>query len=124
MKEAIIPQNVKTAGPYSPAINSDGLIFFSGQVAIDNTTGKIISEDIKEQTEQCFKNLNHLLSSAHITTENIIKTTIYLTDINDFTTVNEIYAKHFTAPYPARTAISVLELPLGAKIEIEAIAKK
>ena len=123
-KEVFIPQGVSVAGPYSPGVGTDGLIFFSGQIAMDNSTGKVIEGDIKAQCEQCFKNLLNLLDAAQITTKNILKTTIYLTDINDFSAVNVIYAKYFNAPYPARTAIAVAALPLGAKIEIEAIAKK
>lgn len=122
-KKVHTPQNVAVVGPYSPAVEVGNLIYFSGQIPIDSSTGKIVDGDISAQTEQCFKNLLNLLSSVNMTTDNIVKATVYLTDMNDFATVNGIYAKYFNAPYPARTAIAVAALPLGAKIEIEVIAQ-
>lgn len=122
-KKTYAPSNVAVVGPYSPAVEVGNLIYFSGQIPIDSETGKIVEGDISAQTEQCFKNLLNLLASVNMTTDNIVKSTVYLTDMNNFATVNGIYAKYFTAPYPARTAIAVAALPLGANIEIEVIAQ-
>lgn len=123
-KKVFIPEGTKVVGPYSPAVEANGFVFLSGQIPIDSSTGKIIDGDIKAQTEQCLKNLVNLLKAADLTTNNVIKSTIYLTDMSDYAVVNEVYASYFDAPYPARTAINVVALPLGAKVEIEVIAKK
>lgn len=123
-KKTFSPQDVKVVGPYSPAVETDGFIYCSGQIPIDYTTGKIIDSDIKSQTKQCLKNLSQLLETIGITSDNIIKTTVYLTDINDFAAMNEIYGEYFNPPYPARTAIAVSALPLGSNVEIEVIAKR
>jgi len=111
-------------GPYSHAIESNGFIYLSGQTPIDPQTGKIIEGGILVQTEQCFKNLFHVLSAAGLTSDHVIKVNVYLTDMNDFSSMNSVYEKQFSAPYPARTTIGVAALPLGAKVEIEMIAKK
>lgn len=123
-KKVFAPDGVNVVGPYSPAVEANGFIYFSGQIPIDYETGKIIEGDIKVQASQCFKNLSKMLETAGITSDNIIKTTVYLTDINDFKTVNEVYGEYFNSPYPARTAIAVCALPLGSKVEIEAIASR
>lgn len=122
-KKVHTPNNITVVGPYSPAVEVGNLIYFSGQIPIDSTTGKIVEGDITIQSEQCFKNLLNALSYVHMTTDNIVKSTVYLTDMNDFSAVNTVYAKYFNSPYPARTAIAVAALPLGAKIEIEVIAQ-
>ncbi|MDD3419112.1 MAG: Rid family detoxifying hydrolase [Candidatus Gastranaerophilales bacterium] len=123
-KKVYIPEGTSVVGPYSPAIETDGFVFLSGQIPIDSQTGKIIDGDIKAQTEKCLKNLDNLLKAADLTTQNVIKTTIYLTNMADYAVVNQVYGEFFTAPYPARTAINVVALPLGAKVEIEVIAKR
>jgi 2-iminobutanoate/2-iminopropanoate deaminase len=123
-KKVYIPEGTSVVGPYSPAIETDGFVFLSGQIPIDSQTGKIIDGDIKTQTEKCLKNLDNLLKAADLTTQNVIKTTIYLTNMADYAVVNQVYGEFFTAPYPARTAINVVALPLGAKVEIEVIAKR
>lgn len=123
-KKVFIPEGAKIVGPYSPAVEAGDLIYFSGQIPIDSTTGKIIEGDIKAQTEQCLKNLSVVLKAADASPNDIVKTTVYLIDMSDYAAVNEIYGEYFKAPYPARTAIAVAALPLNSKIEIEVIAKR
>ena len=123
-KKIYTPEGAAIVGPYSPAVDAGELIFFSGQIPIDSKTGKIVEGDIKIQTLKCLENLTSVLKAANITSDNIVKSTVYLTDINDFKAVNEVYGEYFKAPYPARTAIAVCALPLGANVEIEVIAKK
>lgn len=123
-KKVFIPKGVNVVGPYSPAVEAGDLIYFSGQIPINSATGKIIEGDAKAQTEQCLKNLSVVLEAAGVSSDNVVKTTVYLTDINDYASVNEIYGEYFKAPYPARTAIAVAALPLGSKVEIEVIAKR
>jgi 2-iminobutanoate/2-iminopropanoate deaminase len=109
-------------GPYSQAIRVDGFVFCSGQVGIDPKTGKIVDGGVAEQTRQVLDNLAAVLKSADLTLGAIVKTTIFLVDINDFATVNTIYAERMGTPPPARSTIAVAALPLGARVEIEAIA--
>lgn len=123
-KKAYIPENIAVVGPYSPAVEAGGFVYLSGQIPIDASTGKIVEGDISAQAEQCFKNMTNLLASADLTTDNVVKATVFLTDMGDFKAVNEVYSKYFNEPYPARTAIAVAALPLGVGIEIEAIAKR
>ena len=123
-RKAIVSTKVASAGPYSQGIDSKGLIFLSGQTPMDANTGKIADGDIKTQTMQCFKNLFNVLEAAGLTSNNVQKVNVFLTDINDFSAMNEVYKEQFTEPYPARTTIGVASLPLGAKIEIEMIARK
>lgn len=124
MKKVFVPEGIKTVGPYSPAIEADGFIYCSGQIPIDYSTGKIVEGDIEEQTLQCLRNLTDLLNAANVGPEDVIKTTVYLTDINDFADVNKIYGEYFKRSYPARTAIAVAALPLGSRVEIEALVKR
>ncbi|PHR74433.1 MAG: reactive intermediate/imine deaminase [Arcobacter sp.] len=111
-------------GPYSQATEVGGLIYISGQLPIDATTGKFLGSDIKSQAKQSLENIKHILEEAGTSMSNVVKTTILLKDINDFAAVNEIYATYFSAPYPARATYEVSKLPLDALIEIESIAKK
>lgn len=123
-KKIFIPEGTVVVGPYSPAVEAGDLIYFSGQIPVDSATGKIIEGDIKAQTLQCLSNLSNLLKSAGVSVDNIVKTTIYMTDMNDYAVINQIYGEYFMEPYPARTAIAVCALPLGAKVEIEVVATK
>lgn len=123
-KKVFIPEGTAVVGPYSPAVEADGLVYFSGQIPIDSATGKIVEGDVKAQAEQCFKNLTKLLAAAGSSSDDVVKTTVYLTDMKDYGPVNEVYADYFSPPYPARTAIAVAALPLGVKIEIDVIAKR
>jgi 2-iminobutanoate/2-iminopropanoate deaminase len=108
-------------GPYSQAIIANGFIFTSGQIAL-TSDGKFLDEDIKIQTEQVLKNLSEILKSGGSSLDKVVKTTIFLADINDFTVVNEIYAKAFGSHKPARSTVGVKSLPKNAKVEIEAVA--
>lgn len=123
-KVAIKTKNAPAAiGPYSQAINTEGLVFVSGQLPIDPATGAFPSEDAAEQTRQSLENVKAILTEAGYSMDQVVKTTVFLSDINDFAAMNEVYASYFTAPYPARAAFEVANLPKGAKVEIEAIAR-
>jgi len=123
-RKAIISTKIVSVGPYSQGIDSKGLIFLSGQTPLDTNTGKIVDGDIKAQTKQCFLNLFNVLEAAGLTSNDVQKVNVFLTDMNDFSVMNEVYKEQFTDPYPARSTIGVASLPLGAKIEIEMIARK
>ena len=113
----------KTVGPYSQAIEHNGTIFCSGQVGIDPKKGRLV-EGVEKQTNQAVKNLENVLMSAGLSLKNIVKTTIFLADINDYKKVNEVYGSFFSKNKPARSTVQVVALPLGASVEIEAIAVK
>lgn len=127
-KKTFVPEGTVVVGPYSPAVETGAsagdLVYFSGQIPIDSATGKIIEGDTKAQTLQCFKNLSSVLDAAGVTSDDIVKVTVYLTDMGDYAVVNAIYGEYFKPPYPARTAIAVAALPLGCKVEIDVIAKR
>ena len=110
-------------GPYSQAIEIDNLVFASGQIALDPATGKM-AEGIEAQAHQALKNAQAVINASGAKWENVIKTTVFITNIDDFAKVNEIYATYFTQPYPARSCVEVSKLPKSALIEIEVIAKK
>lgn len=123
MKKVISTNNAPAAiGPYSQAIEVNGTIYASGQIPINPATGEFVSGGIKEQTEQVFKNIKAILSEAGLSTDNIVKTTVLLANIADFTAMNEVYAAQFSGTFPARSAFAVKDLPKGALIEIEVIA--
>jgi len=111
-------------GPYSQAIQQGNMIFISGQLPIDVTTGEFAGEDIKSQTIQSLENTKNIVEEAGSSMSDIVKTTILLKDINDFAEVNKIYATYFKAPFPARATYEVSKLPLDALIEIESIVCK
>ncbi len=123
-RNAIQAKNAVSVGPYSHAVDSGSLIFLSGQTPIDSTTGKLVDGDVQAQTEQCFKNLFAVLESGGLTSDDVQKVNVFLTDMNHFKAMNEVYARMFKEPYPARTTIGVLSLPLGASVEIEMIAAR
>jgi 2-iminobutanoate/2-iminopropanoate deaminase len=108
--------------PYSQAISASGLVFVSGQLALQPDHGEIVGETIAEQTEQVFANLRAILEAAGSSLDRLVKTTVFLTDLGDFAGMNEVYARHVAASPPARATIEVSALPSGAKVEIEAIA--
>lgn len=110
-------------GPYSQAIEADGMLFASGQIPINPLSGNIESEDIAEQTHRVLKNIGAVLAAANRSYKDVVKTTVFLTDLNDFSAVNKIYGEYFPTPYPARSCVQVASLPKNAKIEIEIIAK-
>ena len=110
-------------GPYSQAIDSGaGLVFVSGQLPIDPSTGAFPEGGVKEQTCQSLTNAKAILEAAGLSLKNVVKTTVFLADMADFAAMNEVYALFFTAPYPARSAVAVKTLPKGALVEIECIA--
>lgn len=110
-------------GPYSQAIESDGLLFCSGQVGLDPVTGQLV-DGIEEQVERALLNLEGVLAAAGMTAADIVKTTIFLVDLAHFSTVNAIYARHMVEPAPARSTVQVAALPRNALVEIEAIARR
>ncbi len=125
MKKVIATNNAPAAvGPYSQAIEVNGMIFISGQLPIDPETGDFPKGGVKEQTEQSFKNIKAILAEAGLTTDNIVKTTVLLADIAYFGPMNEIYETQFTGIFPARSAFAVRDLPKGAMVEIEVIAAR
>ena len=121
-RKAIVSAKATSVGPYSHGIDSDGLIFLSGQTPLDPATGKIKEGDIKAQTQQCFDNLFGVLGAAGLSSDDVQKVNVFLTDMNNFSAMNEVYKKNFSEPYPARTTIGVASLPMGAQVEIELIA--
>jgi 2-iminobutanoate/2-iminopropanoate deaminase len=125
MKTVISASNAPAAiGPYSHAIAAGDFLFTSGQIALDPATGKLAGDTIEVQTEQVLKNLEAVLAANGMTFANVIKTTVFLTDLADFATVNGIYATRFSSEPPARSCVQVAGLPAGSKIEIELVAHK
>ena len=123
MKEIIATEKAPQAiGPYSQAIRAGGFLFCSGQIPLDPVTGEMRGADIREQTEQVMENIAAVLAAAGLTFGDVVKSTIFLTDLTDFATVNEVYGGRFPAEPPARSTVEVKGLPRGAKVEIEVIA--
>lgn len=122
MKQSVHTEKAPQAiGPYSQAIVANGMVFASGQLGM-NAEGVLQGETAAEQAEQAIKNVMAILEAAGSSIDNVVKTTVFLADINDFVPVNEVYGKYFTKPYPARSAVQVAALPKAAKVEIEVIA--
>ena len=123
MKEIISTENAPGAiGPYSQAVVTGNMVFCSGQIPIDPATGQFVSEDVAEQTEQVLKNLSAVLEAAGSNLNNVVKTTVFLADMNDFTAMNEIYAEFFSENKPARATVQAARLPRDARVEIDCIA--
>jgi 2-iminobutanoate/2-iminopropanoate deaminase len=110
-------------GPYSQAIKTDGFVFLSGQIPLVPETMQIISDDIQAQTEQVFANVAAVLAAAGSSLQQVVKTTVFLADMNDFTAMNEIYARHFGDHRPARSTVQAARLPRDVRVEIEVIAR-
>ena len=110
-------------GPYSQAIYVGNLVFTSGQIPIDPASGTIVEGGIKEQTRQSLTNVKAILEGAGLSMGHVVKTTVFMADMNDFADMNSVYAEFFAEPYPARSAVAVKTLPKGALVEIEAIAE-
>ena len=122
-KQIIKPKNSPTAvGPYNHAVRVGDLLFTAGQIPIDPATGNLVAGDIKAQTERVLQNLKAILDDQHLTFANVVKSTVFLTNLGDFAAMNEVYAKYFTENYPARSTIQVSALPKGAMVEIEVVA--
>ena len=111
-------------GPYSQAVTTGNLIFCSGQIPIDPQTGEFVSDDVAEQTRQVLKNLSAVLEAAGTSLQNVVKTTVFLADMNDFGAMNEIYAEFFSENKPARATVQAARLPKDARVEIDCIAVK
>lgn len=111
-------------GPYSQAVEVDGTLYCSGQIAIDPKTGEVSKGGVPEQTKLVMSNIEGLLKAADYSLAHVVKTTIYLTDMNDFATVNEIYGTYFKTNPPARSTVAVAGLPKGVKVEIEVLARR
>lgn len=125
MPEKIIIKPAKSpaaVGPYNHAVRIGDLLFCAGQIPIDPATGNLISGDIKAQTERVLQNVKAILDDQKLTFANVVKSTVFLTNLADFAGMNEIYSKHFTSDFPARSTIQVAALPKGANVEIEVIA--
>jgi 2-iminobutanoate/2-iminopropanoate deaminase len=113
----------KAIGPYSPAIAANGTLYCSGQLGLDPTSGEL-EQGVDAQAERAITNLTAILAAAELDLSDVVKTTIFLTNMADFAVVNEVYASHFVAPYPARSTVQVAALPKGGLVEIEAIASR
>lgn len=123
-RDAVSAPNAVAVGPYSHAVWSEDLVYLSGQTPIDPSTGKLVDGDVAAQTAQCFKNLFGVLGAAGLDPDHVVKVNVFLTDMADFAAMNQVYAEQFEKPYPARTTIGVAALPLGARVEIEMIARR
>ena len=123
MKEIVSTDKAPGAiGPYSQAIKAGGMVFCSGQIPIDPATGDFVSENVAEQTAQVLKNLSEVLSAAGSSLNEVVKTTVFLADMNDFAEMNEVYAQFFSENKPARATVQAARLPRDARVEIDCIA--
>ena len=123
MKHAVSSPDAPAAiGPYSPAVRTGHLLFVSGQVPIDPATGQLIEGDIGAQTRRALDNVGALLKAGERSFADVVRTTVFLADMNDFATVNAIYGQYFSQPYPARATVQVARLPKDARVEIDVIA--
>ena len=123
MRQAVTTSSApKAIGPYSQAIRAGSLLFVSGQVPIDPETGNLVEGDIATQTRRVFDNIGAILKAAHGTFDQVVRTTVYLADMNDFAAMNEVYGTYFSSPAPARATVQVARLPKDARVEIDVIA--
>jgi len=123
-RQAIRVDGAAAVGPYSHAVRAGEFLYLSGQTPLNPATGKLLGGGVKEQARQCFHNLFKVLEAASMGPGNVVKVNVFLTNMEDFADMNEVYASQFEKPYPARTTIGVAALPLGARIEIEMVARK
>lgn len=123
MKNIVFTADAPAAiGPYSQAVKAGGAVYLSGQLGMNPATGELVSADVKEQTAQALSNMKAVLAAAGATVDNVVKTTVFLTDMADFQSVNAVYAETFVSNAPARSCVAVAALPKGARVEVEAIA--
>ena len=122
MKEIIAPEKPKAAGPYSPAVRLNGMVFLSGQIPLDPDTNQLVTGPIQDQTSRVLENLKLVLAEAGLSFQDVVKTTVFLKNMNDFAQMNETYGSYFGPHPPARTTVEVARLPRDVHIEIEAIA--
>jgi 2-iminobutanoate/2-iminopropanoate deaminase len=122
-KQIIKPaQSPAAVGPYNHAVRVGDLLFCAGQIPLDPATGNLVAGDIRAQTERVLQNIKAILDDQHLTFANVVKSTVFLTNLADFAAMNEVYAKYFTENFPARSTVQVAALPKGAAVEIEIIA--
>jgi 2-iminobutanoate/2-iminopropanoate deaminase len=122
-KQVVFPENAaKPIGPYTPAIRTGNFLFTSGQIGLDPKTGKLVAGGVAAEAKQALENITTLIKAGGSSLDKVVKTTLFLKDIGDFSTVNEIYAQFFTSEPPARSTVQVSALPGGASFEIEAVA--
>ena len=123
MKQCFLTQRgPKAIGPYSTAVMQGGLCYLSGMIPVDPSTGKLASAEVEGQARQVFENIKTVLEEMELSMADILKTTVFLTDLGDFKAVNDIYAEYFGPDYPARSCVQVSALPMGSQIEVEAVA--
>ncbi len=123
MKDIVLTdRGPKPIGPYSQAVRSNGFIFVSGQIALDPKTGEFVGTDVRQQTERVLENLKAIVEAAGVHLNHVVKTTVYLKDMNDFAAMNEVYARYFTLSPPARSTIQAARLPKDALVEIDVVA--
>jgi 2-iminobutanoate/2-iminopropanoate deaminase len=123
MKDIVLTdRGPKPIGPYSQAIKSNGLVFVSGQVALDPKSGEFVGRDVRQQTERVLENLKAILEASGVSLNHVVKTTVFLKDMNDFAAMNEVYARYFTSAPPARSTVQAARLPKDALVEIDLIA--
>jgi 2-iminobutanoate/2-iminopropanoate deaminase len=123
MKDIVLTdRGPKPIGPYSQAVKSNGFVFISGQVALDPKTNDFVGADVRQQTERVLENLKAILEASGVTLSHVVKTTVFLKDMNDFAAMNEVYARYFTAAPPARSTVQAARLPKDALVEIDLIA--
>lgn len=124
MRQAVASREIAPpVGPFAHAVRAGELLFLSGQIALDPETRALVEGDVARQTEQALKNLGAVLRAAGKSFADVVKASVFLTDLKDFPVMNEVYGRHFELPYPARTTVAVAALPLGAKVEIELVAQ-
>ena len=123
MREPIATKDAPQAiGPYSQAIKANGLVFCSGQVALDPASGQVVAGDVAAQTERVLKNLAGVLAAAGSAMDKVVKTMVFLKNMGDFAAMNEVYGRHFKPPFPARSTVEVARLPKDVLVEIDVIA--
>ncbi|HTZ33346.1 MAG TPA: RidA family protein [Methylomirabilota bacterium] len=123
MKDVVYtPRGPKPIGPYSQAVRANGFLFVSGQVGFDPQSGEFVGSDVRSQTERVLENLKAILEAAGVTLNHVVKTTVFLKDMNDFPAMNEVYAKYFASAPPARSTVQAAKLPKDALVEIDVIA--
>lgn len=122
--EAIFPdKHAKPPAPFSPAVRADGLVFVSGQIGVVGASGVLAPGGVEAQAEQVMANIKVVLEAAGLGLKDVVRVAVYLADMADYAAMNAVYARHFAAPYPARTAIGVAALPLGALVEMDLVAR-
>jgi 2-iminobutanoate/2-iminopropanoate deaminase len=123
MKDVVLTdRGPKPIGPYSQAIKSNGFVFVSGQIALDPKTGEFVGADVRQQTERVLENLKAIVEASGVHLNHVVKTTVYLKDMNDFAAMNEVYARYFTLSPPARSTVQAARLPKDALVEIDVVA--